>query len=376
MARSGSGGGVRRRTRPAPRRPGSRAAARLQPRRGEHSVAGARAGLRRSQSAQLPLSQPVLLRAGSGDGHPRRDSVGARPGLLAWRVRGPVLAGSDDGVPGSAAAGRGGGRADGSRDPMRWRIGWADNAWRAWRRRSWRSPTFPCGTRTSIKHDVPATLLILVAVLASWRVWKRGRVLDYLLAGLSAGVAASFHYYGVYALVPLAGGTRAQGRQCAGRMARAARLSGGSGHAPRVRGGIALRPCWTTRRRCATSRPTGSSSWIARSTCTASWIGRAAARLPAGAGDPVDPGRRGRRHRPRARVGPAAGVDGVLPARVLPVHLEHVAVRTHGEPAVSVSRDPRRVRHRGAGSTGGTACARGPRHPRHGGGDSTARIVG
>ena len=54
-----------------------------------------------------------------------------------------------------------------------------------------------------IKHDVPATLLILVAVLASWRVWKRGRVLDYLLAGLSAGVAASFHYYGVYALVPL-----------------------------------------------------------------------------------------------------------------------------------------------------------------------------
>ncbi len=54
-----------------------------------------------------------------------------------------------------------------------------------------------------VKHDVPATLLILLAVLASWRVWKSGRVLDYLLAGVSAGVAASFHYYGVYAVVPI-----------------------------------------------------------------------------------------------------------------------------------------------------------------------------
>ena len=54
-----------------------------------------------------------------------------------------------------------------------------------------------------IKHDVPATLLILLAVLASWKVWQSGRVLDYLLAGVSAGVAVSFHYYGVYAVLPI-----------------------------------------------------------------------------------------------------------------------------------------------------------------------------
>jgi len=55
-----------------------------------------------------------------------------------------------------------------------------------------------------VKHDVPATLLILLAVLASWQVWKRGRARDYLLAGAAAGVAAAFHYYAVYAVVPVA----------------------------------------------------------------------------------------------------------------------------------------------------------------------------
>jgi hypothetical protein len=54
-----------------------------------------------------------------------------------------------------------------------------------------------------VKHDVPATLLILLAVLASWHVWKRGAARDYALAGAAVGVATAFHYYGVYAIVPL-----------------------------------------------------------------------------------------------------------------------------------------------------------------------------
>jgi len=45
-----------------------------------------------------------------------------------------------------------------------------------------------------LKHDVPATLLIVMAVLASWRVWQRGSARDYMLAGASVGVAFAFHY--------------------------------------------------------------------------------------------------------------------------------------------------------------------------------------
>ena len=54
-----------------------------------------------------------------------------------------------------------------------------------------------------VKHDVPATLLILLAALASWRVWKQGRGRDYALAGASMGVASALHYYAVCAVVPL-----------------------------------------------------------------------------------------------------------------------------------------------------------------------------
>jgi hypothetical protein len=64
-----------------------------------------------------------------------------------------------------------------------------------------------------VKHDVPATLLMLLAALASWRVWKQGRGRDYALAGAAVGVAAALHYYGIYGVVPLlvAHGLRASG---------------------------------------------------------------------------------------------------------------------------------------------------------------------
>jgi hypothetical protein len=45
-----------------------------------------------------------------------------------------------------------------------------------------------------LKHDVPATLLIVGAVAASWWVWQRGRTRDYVLAGASVGVAFALHY--------------------------------------------------------------------------------------------------------------------------------------------------------------------------------------
>jgi hypothetical protein len=54
-----------------------------------------------------------------------------------------------------------------------------------------------------VKHDVPATLLILLAVLASRRVWQPGRTRDYALAGAVTGVASALHYYAVFAVVPL-----------------------------------------------------------------------------------------------------------------------------------------------------------------------------
>jgi hypothetical protein len=45
-----------------------------------------------------------------------------------------------------------------------------------------------------LKHDVPATLLIVAAVAASWWVWQRGRTRDYALAGATVGVAFALHY--------------------------------------------------------------------------------------------------------------------------------------------------------------------------------------
>jgi hypothetical protein len=71
-----------------------------------------------------------------------------------------------------------------------------------------------------IKHDIPATLAVVVAYLAMTRVWPgatpdgpRGR--DVLAAGAACGVAFSTHYYCVFLAVPLAFvvllGTRSQG---------------------------------------------------------------------------------------------------------------------------------------------------------------------
>ena len=54
-----------------------------------------------------------------------------------------------------------------------------------------------------IKHDVPATLLITAAVLASWWVWQRGRTRDYVIAGAWVGLAFALHYPAVIASVAL-----------------------------------------------------------------------------------------------------------------------------------------------------------------------------
>jgi hypothetical protein len=45
-----------------------------------------------------------------------------------------------------------------------------------------------------LKHDVPATLLIVVAVASTWWVWQRGSVRDYVTAGAAVGVACALHY--------------------------------------------------------------------------------------------------------------------------------------------------------------------------------------
>ena len=60
-----------------------------------------------------------------------------------------------------------------------------------------------------VKHDVPATLAIVVAYLAIARLWPAQRAdgptsRDALLAGAACGVAFSTHYYCVFLAVPLA----------------------------------------------------------------------------------------------------------------------------------------------------------------------------
>jgi hypothetical protein len=59
-----------------------------------------------------------------------------------------------------------------------------------------------------VKHDVPATLAIVVAYLAMSRLWPVGRPggpisRDTLLAGAACGVAFSTHYYCVFLAIPL-----------------------------------------------------------------------------------------------------------------------------------------------------------------------------
>jgi hypothetical protein len=60
-----------------------------------------------------------------------------------------------------------------------------------------------------VKHDVPATLAIVLAYLAMTRVWPcarpdGARPRDTLLAGAACGVAFSTHYYCVFLAIPLA----------------------------------------------------------------------------------------------------------------------------------------------------------------------------
>jgi hypothetical protein len=59
-----------------------------------------------------------------------------------------------------------------------------------------------------VKHDVPATLAIVLAYLALTRIWPCARdgspgVRDTLIAGAACGVAFSTHYYCVFLVVPL-----------------------------------------------------------------------------------------------------------------------------------------------------------------------------
>ena len=60
-----------------------------------------------------------------------------------------------------------------------------------------------------VKHDVPATLVVVLAYLAMTRVWPCARAdgprqRDTLVAGAACGVAFSTHYYCVFLAIPLA----------------------------------------------------------------------------------------------------------------------------------------------------------------------------
>ena len=60
-----------------------------------------------------------------------------------------------------------------------------------------------------VKHDVPATLAIVVAYLAMLRLWPSSRAgspaaRDTLIAGAACGVAFSTHYYTIFLAIPLA----------------------------------------------------------------------------------------------------------------------------------------------------------------------------
>lgn len=68
----------------------------------------------------------------------------------------------------------------------------------------------PLAVRDShyVKHDIPATLAVIVAMVAIARVWPRGVEdpgrSDGLVAGAACGVAFSTHYYCVFLALPLA----------------------------------------------------------------------------------------------------------------------------------------------------------------------------
>ena len=68
----------------------------------------------------------------------------------------------------------------------------------------------PLAVRDShyVKHDIPATLAVIVAMIAIVRVWPRGVEEpgrhDGLVAGAACGVAFSTHYYCIFLALPLA----------------------------------------------------------------------------------------------------------------------------------------------------------------------------
>ena len=83
-----------------------------------------------------------------------------------------------------------------------------------------------------VKHDVPATLAIVVAYLAITRLWpasERIRTRDTALAGAACGVAFSTHYYCIFLAIPLAFavfmGRRPDGAAVVGRQLAVAALS-------------------------------------------------------------------------------------------------------------------------------------------------------
>ncbi|HXG56410.1 MAG TPA: glycosyltransferase family 39 protein [Vicinamibacterales bacterium] len=68
----------------------------------------------------------------------------------------------------------------------------------------------PLAVRDShyVKHDIPATLAVILAVIAITRVWPRvprpGRVRnDVIIAGVACGAAFSTHYYCIFLALPL-----------------------------------------------------------------------------------------------------------------------------------------------------------------------------
>lgn len=54
-----------------------------------------------------------------------------------------------------------------------------------------------------IKGNVPQTFLAMVSLWFTYNIFQRGRIKDYVLAGLFAGLSMSMYYAGIFAAVPL-----------------------------------------------------------------------------------------------------------------------------------------------------------------------------
>lgn len=55
-----------------------------------------------------------------------------------------------------------------------------------------------------VKHDVPVTLLIVLAYLACWRLWRLPSGSSLVIAAAVTGCAFSTHYYAIFLAIPLA----------------------------------------------------------------------------------------------------------------------------------------------------------------------------